>query len=60
MTTCSKAEMFSYFTDPINANVVLVWGTRSPIFHLAGHGEKEFKVLSLAVQFNSPFSKLPS
>lgn len=55
MTTCSEAEMFSYFTDPINANVVLVWGTRSPVFHLAGHGEKEFKVLSLAVQFTSVF-----
>lgn len=44
-----------WFTDPINANVVLVWGTRSPVFHLAGHGEKEFKVLSLAVQFTSVF-----
>lgn len=50
-----KAERFSYFTNPINTNVIFVWGARSSVFHLAGHGKKKFKVLSLAVQSTSIF-----
>lgn len=44
-----KAGMFTYFTNPINTDVVFVGGARSTVFHLAGHCKEKFKVLSLAV-----------
>ena len=48
-------EMSSYFTNPVDADIVSVWGAGGPIFHLAGHGEKKFKVFSFAVEFASIF-----
>lgn len=44
-----------WFTNPINTNIILVWGAKSSVFHLARHCEKKLKVLSLAVQFTSIF-----
>lgn len=43
------------FTNPIDADVISVWGTRRPIFHLARHGKEKLKVLRLAVEFTSIF-----
>lgn len=53
---CFRAKFMiasHWFTNPIDTNVVFVWGARSSVFHLAGHRKKKFEVLRLAVQFTS-------